>query len=108
MEWSSFDLIRSVVALARSAEVDWTGLSLLDTWFPYVWDPCEVFDLCQGHTSVSGRHPLDNNVILSFKPLTARSVCFGVGQMLSMDEARARVLGPEAAPGSASVTMGGD
>lgn len=45
-------ILRSVVAVVRSAEVNWTGLSSLDTWFPHFWEPGKVFSLSQGHTTV--------------------------------------------------------
>lgn len=36
LEGSSFEPVRSVVPVVRSAEIDWTGPSSLDTWFTYL------------------------------------------------------------------------
>lgn len=38
LEGSSFGPFCLAVAMGIFAEVDWTGLGLLDTWFPYCWE----------------------------------------------------------------------
>lgn len=47
VEESSFDIICSVIAFARFAEVDWTSLTPTDTWFPYRWETSEVVELAK-------------------------------------------------------------
>lgn len=44
-EWSSFYTVGWVFAVARSAEVDWTGLSSLNAWILYRCDPGLDFDV---------------------------------------------------------------
>lgn len=61
---SSFDPVCSVFTAARSAEVDWSGLALLDTWFTYRLETGEVFEFTEGNTAVWGRRPLDGGVPL--------------------------------------------
>lgn len=104
---SSFDPVCLAAAVARSAEVDWTAFGSLDNWCPYRWDTVELFDLPEGHRTVWRRRPLDGDVPFTHRALwglTARSARQG---LLLMDEAHARILGPEAAPSLASVAMGG-
>lgn len=53
LEGSSVDPAGLVVAATTSAEVSWKVLGSLDTWFLYHWETGEVFDLSNGHSTVS-------------------------------------------------------
>lgn len=108
MEGSSFDPIRSVVAFAMSAEVDWTGLGSLDTWFLYRSKTDEILDFPDGHTTDSLKRPLDGDIPLARTSFPALAVRLAIEQLLSMDEVLAKILGSYVAPGSASDVMGGD
>lgn len=47
LEGSLFDPVCSLIAVKKSNEVDWTGLTPQDTWLPYQWKPGKVFDLTE-------------------------------------------------------------
>lgn len=51
LEKSSLDPFCSVLTVAGSIEVDWTGLTPLDILFPRCWEPCRVFKSAEGHTT---------------------------------------------------------
>lgn len=53
-----FDPVHSIFAVVRSAEVNWTGLCLLDKWFPYILETGEESDLPERHTAVMRKRPL--------------------------------------------------
>lgn len=108
MKTSSFDPARLVFAVAKCTDVDWTGLGLLNTGCPYSWETGDVLDLSEGQTTVLFKYPLHVNVTLPRRALLARSVRFAFNQLLSMNEARARIFGPDAASGSASHGMYSD
>lgn len=74
LEGSSFDPVCSDVAVAISSEVDWTGLRLLDSWFPYFWEAGKVLDFPGGHKMVSRQRPLDGVVPLPSRALLARTI----------------------------------
>lgn len=81
---------------------------MLNRWLPYPLETGEVFDLPQGHTTVLHKRRLDGDISLISRALPARTVPFAVNQLLSMDEARARIFSPDAVPGLGSDVMGGD
>lgn len=97
LEGSFFDHVCSVVAVARSAEGDWTGLHSFDMWFPYRWEAGEVFHLLEGHTTVLHKGLLDDDVFHARRALLASSVCFAINQLLSMDQTHARTFRPDVA-----------
>lgn len=111
LERSSFGPVRPFVDVARSPEVDWTGLSWLDTLFPYRWETGEVFKLTEGHTTGSQRLPHDGDATLVLRILPACTVRYAVSRLASMDEARERLgcdgalcLAPDAASGDSCDT----
>lgn len=106
LEGSSFDPVCSVVTVARYAEVDWTGLDLLHTWFRHRWETGDEFDLLKDHKAVLRQCPLDGDVPLTRRALPASAAGFAVDRLLSMGEARARISGSHGALGLASGAMG--
>lgn len=76
LEASSFDPIRSVVAVLGYAEVDWTALGSRDTLFPYHCETAEVFDLPEGHKTVLPKWTLHGDVSLSCRAPPARALPF--------------------------------
>lgn len=98
MEGSLVDLVSSNVAVARSAEVHWTGLSSLDTWLPNHWETGVTFDFPEGHTTVWRKCPLDVYVPLTCRSLSVRTFPFAVNELISMDEARTRISGSDGVP----------
>lgn len=91
-------LMLSVLAVARSAEVQRTGLWSPEPWFPYLWESAEAFDVPEGHTSISRKLPLAVNVILTSRPLPALADCSVVDWLLLMDEARMNIFDSYDAP----------
>lgn len=108
LEGSSFDPVRLLVPVTRSAEVDWTGLASLDTWLPSHWKTIEVFDFPEGHTTVYCRRPFYGDVSIACRNLSAHATCFAVHRLLSMNEAHAKIFNSDGAPGLISDAMGGD
>lgn len=66
------------------------------------------FDLREGHIPVSRRLPLNGDARSLCRSVPASPVSFGVDQLLSMDEARARIFSSECPPGLAFDAMDGD
>lgn len=88
LEGSPFHLTCSVLGIGRSAVVDCTDRSSLDTWFLYHWETGEIFELPEAHTTVSSKRPLDGDVPCTSCPLPASAARLDVNQLASMDEAR--------------------
>lgn len=77
-----FDPVCSLVAVARSAKVDWTSLCSLDIWYPYRWEHGDEFEIPDGYTTVSTERFLDDDAPLSRRSLPARAACFAHDQLL--------------------------
>lgn len=85
LKGSYFDPVRSFVAVARCAQVHWTGISSLNMRFPYCYETEEVFDLQESHTTVWRKRPLDGDFPVACSSLPARAARFAIEQLLSMD-----------------------
>lgn len=95
LEGSRIDSVRSFVAVARSSQIDWTGLSLLDKLFTYLWETLKAVDSPEVHSNVLCKCPPDASVSFGRIELPAHTVGIGMDQLLSMDEELVRSFGPE-------------
>lgn len=81
------------------------GLSLLDTFFPNLRKPAEVFNLPKGHTTLIPKCALCGKILLARQAFLARTFRFAVDQMLAMYEYDMMNLGLDGTLGSASRVM---
>lgn len=78
--------------VARSAEVDYTGLAALDAWFSNRRETGEEFDLAECRTTLSGKRTFDGHVNLTRRKLPTYAVRLAIDRLLVTDEARARIF----------------
>lgn len=93
VEGPSFDPGFSKIGDARSAEVNWTGLASMDSWYPCPWETGKDFNLVEGNTTVSRERPLEGNAPLTWRLLLVHAVGFAFDRHLSKDEVNTRHSG---------------
>lgn len=88
--------------------MDWRVLAPTDTWLPYHVEIGKVFDLANGHMTVSCIHPFDVDFLLICRALPAQAALLAVDQLLPTDGACTKILGSGSSLGSASAAKDSD
>lgn len=95
MEGSSFNLVRSFLAVTRSNQLDWTGLAAQDTWFTYPWEISEELDFSAGCMMPYCKRSVHGDASLTGRALLARAVRLVLERLFPSEKDRARIIGSD-------------